>query len=316
MSARLRVVFFGSPACAVPSLEAVVAQHDVLRVVTQPERPAGRGKVLTPPPIKGVALRLGLSVVQPATLKDGAVATELADLAPDMFIVVAYGRILPTAMLAIPRFGSWNVHASLLPKLRGAAPIQWAIMRGEARTGISIMALEAGLDTGPVAARAEVAITDDDTTASLSARLAPLGAKLLVDTLPGIVSGAISAVPQMHGEATLAPPLRKEDGAIDFRAAAKEVSARVRGVDPWPGATGILGGEPIKLFRPSVVASGGAPGEVLRAGSEGLMVACGSGAVSFGELQLPGRKRLPTGAVLSGHPVAVGSRFSTAVSGD
>lgn len=309
MIGRLKVVFFGSPAFAVPSLEAVAAVHDVVCVVTQPDRPAGRGKKLTAPPIKDVAGRLGLRILQPTGLKDAQIATDLAVLGADIFIVVAYGRLLPPAVLAIPRRGAWNVHASLLPRLRGAAPIQWAIIRGDAVTGVCVMQMEAGLDTGPVLARASSPIVADDTTATLSPRLATLGSRLLVDTLPLIAAGTARAEAQDHARATLAPLLRKEDGEIDFQASAREVSARVRGVDPWPGATAALSDGPMKLFAPTVVAGQGAPGEILGATSQGLLVACGVGAVAFAQLQLPGRSRLPAAAVLAGHPLPPGTRL-------
>src|SRR5262245_10639772 len=192
----LRTVFFGSPEFAIPSLEAMAAEHDVVAVVTQPDRPAGRGKKLAPPPVKLVAARLGIPVLQPTKIKDPALADELIGLSPDIFVVVAYGRILPTALLAIPRLGPWNVHASLLPKFRGAAPIQWAIIRGETKSGVCIMRMEAGLDTGPVAARAEEPISEDDSAGALASRLAGIGAALLAKTVPRIAAGAVAPVPQ------------------------------------------------------------------------------------------------------------------------
>jgi methionyl-tRNA formyltransferase len=304
---RLRVVFFGSPEFAVPSLAAVAAQHDVVAVVTQPDRPAGRGKQLTPPPAKELAGKLGLVVKQPTTLRTPAFTEELAALRADLFVVVAYGRILPQAVLDLPRLGPWNVHASLLPKFRGAAPIQWSIIRGESKTGVCIMRMEAGLDTGPVAASVETPISDDDTGGTLSARLSQLGAELLLEAIPRIASGSAVVVPQDHLRHTLAPMLKKEDGWLDFAASARELSARARGVDPWPGPTAVLDGQPIKLFAPHVVAGQGAPGAVLGMGPAGLLVACGDGAVAFGELQLPGRKRLPASAVVAGHPIPAGT---------
>jgi methionyl-tRNA formyltransferase len=306
---RLRVVFFGSPEFAVPCLEAVAAEHDVLLVLSQPDRPAGRGKALTPPAVKVTAQRLGLPVEQPTALKDPALAARLAGLDPDVFVVVAYGRILPPALLAIPRHGPWNVHASLLPALRGAAPIQWAVIRGDRRTGVCIMRMEAGLDTGPVAARLEEPIGDEDTAGTLAERLSRRGAQLLVETLPRIAAGAVTIEPQDHSQATLAPLLKKEDGVLDFRQPAPAVSAHARGVDPWPGAMTVLAGEVLKLFRPRVVAGApdAAPGQVLGVQEAGLVVACGQGAVAFGELQLPGRKRLPAPAVLAGHPIPAGT---------
>jgi methionyl-tRNA formyltransferase len=306
---RLRVVFFGSPEFAVPSLAAVAERHQVLAVISQPDRPAGRGKQLTPPPVKELALRLGLPVQQPTTLKTPEFVEGLRALRPDLFVVVAYGRILPVAVLEVPRLGPWNVHGSLLPKYRGAAPIQWSIIRGESKTGIEIMRMEAGLDTGPVAASAETPISDEDTAGTLAARLALMGAQLLVETIPRIADGSAVPVPQDHAAATLAPMLKKEDGWLDFTAAAREVSARARGVDPWPGPAAMLDGEPIKLFAPRVVAGQGEPGVVLGANTQGLLVACGRDALAFGELQLPGRKRMPAAAVLAGRPIPAGTRL-------
>jgi methionyl-tRNA formyltransferase len=306
----VRVIFFGSPEFAVPALAAVAGDHQVLAVVTQPDRAAGRGKKLAPPPVKELATRLGLPVMQPPTLKTPELVAALAAHRPDVFVVVAYGRILPPALLAVPALGPWNVHASLLPRYRGAAPIQWAIIRGETETGVCIMRMEAGLDTGPVAARAETPIGEEDTAGSLSLRLSELGARLLQQTLPAIAAGAVTLVPQDHERATAAPPLRKEDGRLRFAASAREVAAHARGVDPWPGPTADLDGEPIKLFSPRVVDGQGEPGAVLGPAPEGLMVACGTGAVAFAELQLPGRRRLGAAAVLAGRPIPPGTRLS------
>ena len=319
MSERSRAVFFGSPDFAVPFLEVVAAGTDLRAVVSQPDRPAGRGKQLHEPPVKIAARRLGVTVLQPEKIRTPDFEAVLRAHAPEIFIVVAYGRILPPNLLAIPTLGPWNVHGSLLPGLRGAAPIQWAIIRGETRTGVAVMRMEAGLDTGPVAAVAETPIADDDTAGSLSQRLSRLGAQLLDQVLPRIVAGAVTLAPQDDRLATLAPPLTKQDGHLDFAQPARAVSARARGVDPWPGATAMLDGEPIKLFRPRVVdvigaggtggstgAAVGVPGQVLGARPEGLIVACGDGAVAFGELQMPGRKRLPAAVVLNGRAIAAG----------
>ena len=312
-----RAIFFGSPGFAVPCLEVTAAATNLRAVVSQPDRPAGRGKQLHEPAVKVAARRLGVPVLQPEKIRTPEFEAELRAFAPEIFVVVAYGRILTPSLLAIPALGPWNVHASLLPRLRGAAPIQWSIIRGESRTGVAIMRMEAGLDTGPVAAVAEIAINDDDTTGSLSERLARLGADLLTETLPRIAAGLVTLAAQDDTASTLAPPLEKEDGRLDFAQPARAVSARARGVDPWPGATALLDGEVIKLFRPRVVAAGvhasarviAAPGTVLRADSDGMVVACGDGAVAFGELQLPGRKRLPIGVVLNGHSIEPGTRL-------
>ncbi|HEX7597536.1 MAG TPA: methionyl-tRNA formyltransferase [Polyangia bacterium] len=303
----MRVVFFGSPAFALPSLEAVAGQHEVLTVISQPDRPAGRGKKLQPPPVKELALRLGLPVEQPTKLRDGVVTKMLLELRPDVFVVVAYGRILPPDLLAVPRLGPWNVHASLLPKYRGAAPIQWAVIRGESKSGVCVMRMEEGLDTGPVAARREELIRDDDTAGSLAERLAKVGADLLLETLPCIADGKVTPQAQDEVGATLAPLMKKEDGYLDFTAPAPVVSAQSRGVDPWPGATVFLAGEPVKVFNPRAMAGQGIPGQVLGLGPHGLAIACGEGTVAFAEVQMPGRKRLPAAAVLAGHPIPVGT---------
>jgi methionyl-tRNA formyltransferase len=303
----LRIVFFGSPEFAVPSLAAVAQAHEVLAVVTQPDRPAGRGAKLQAPAVKVLATELGLQVLQPAKLRDGALAADLAARGPDLFVVVAYGRILPPDLLAVPRLGPWNVHASILPKYRGAAPIQWAVIRGEAETGVSVMRMEEGLDTGPVAAVATERIRDDDTAGSLAARLAPLGARLLVESLPRIADGSLGLRAQDPAAATLAPPLAKADGQLDFARPAAVVSARARGVDPWPGATVMLAGEPAKVFSPRLVPGTGKPGEILGLVPQGLAVACGAGAIAFADIQLPGRKRMAAKALLAGHPVPAGT---------
>jgi methionyl-tRNA formyltransferase len=303
----LHVVFFGSPEFAVPSLQGVAARHDVVAVVTQPDKPAGRGGVLHAPAVKIEATRLGIPVLQPYKLRDGALARDLAEKNPDLFIVVAYGRILPPDLLAVPRLGPWNVHASVLPRYRGAAPIQWALIRGESETGVTIMRMEEGLDTGPVAAVGVEPIHANDTAQTLSARLAQVGARLLVDSLPAIEDGTVILRQQDHAAATLAPPLEKGDGQLDLRQPADVVSARARGVDPWPGATLSLHGQPARVFVPTVLEGQGKPGEVLGLRSEGLAVACGTGVIAFSEIQLPGRKRMSAKAMLAGNPIPAGT---------
>ena len=308
----MRVVFFGSPAFALPSLEAVAREHQVLAVVSQPDRPAGRGKQLQPPPVKVLAMRLGLPVEQPTKLRDGVLAKILTALQPDVFVVVAYGRILPPDLLAVPKLGAWNLHASLLPKYRGAAPIQWAVIRGESKTGVCVMRMEEGLDTGPVAASLEESIRDDDTAGTLADRLAPRGSQLLAASLLRIADGTVTPRVQDEAGATLAPLMKKEDGYLDLGANARVVSAQARGVDPWPGATVFLGGEPVKVFGPRVIGGQGAPGEIQGLAPQGLAVACGEGAVAFAELQMPGRRRMPAAAFLAGHPIPAGERLNRA----
>jgi methionyl-tRNA formyltransferase len=305
-----RAVFFGSPAFAVPFLEALAQVTNVVAVVSQPDRPAGRGKHLTEPAVKVAARHLNVPILQPEKVRTPDFEAALRALDADLFVVVAYGRILPQALLDVPRRGCWNVHGSLLPKLRGAAPIQWAIIRGALTTGVAVMRMEAGLDTGPVAAVAEVPIGDDDTTATLALALAAAGAPLLVDTLPAILDGSVSLAPQDDAAATLAPPLVKDDGRLRFDVPARAVSARARGCDPWPGATALLDGEIIRLFGPRVVAGAGghSPGAVMGLRPDGLAVACAENtAIVFAELQLPGRRRLPAAAMLAGRPIPPGT---------
>jgi methionyl-tRNA formyltransferase len=312
-----RVVFFGSPAFAVPSLRAVAAGTNLVAVVSQPDRPAGRGQEPSPPAVKVAATALGVPVIQPETLRTPEAAAALAAYGADIFVVVAYGRILPQRLLDLPRLGPYNVHASLLPKLRGAAPIQWALIRGETETGVSIMRMEAGLDTGPVATTRALAIADDDTAGSLSDKLADLGAGLLAETLPAIVEGRATLTPQDHAAATVAPMLTKADGHLSFDRPARVVSAHARGVDPWPGASAMLDGAPLKLFAPRVTANAdevgigsvrsARPGEVLGMCQEGLAIACAGGAIAFRDLQLPGRRRMPAAAVLAGRRIPAGT---------
>jgi methionyl-tRNA formyltransferase len=310
MAGSPRAIFFGSPAFAVPFLEALAQATTVVAVVSQPDRPAGRGKQLTEPAVKVAARRLNMPVIlQPEKVRTPDFEATLGALDADVFVVVAYGRILPQGLLDLPRRGCWNVHGSLLPKLRGAAPIQWAIIRGERATGVAVMRMEAGLDTGPVAAVRELPIGDDDTTATLALALAAAGAPLLVETLPAILDGSVRLTPQDDAAATLAPPLVKEDGRLRFDVPARAVSARARGCDPWPGATALLDGEPVRLFAPRVLPGpAGAPaGAVVGLRPEGLAVACADAPVAFAELQLPGRRRLTAAAVLAGRPIPPGT---------
>jgi methionyl-tRNA formyltransferase len=304
--ARLRAVFFGSPAFAVPCLRAVAAETELVAVVSQPDRPAGRGQAPAAPAVKRAAEALGLPglpILQPEKIRTPETHAALAALDADLFVVVAYGRILPQALLDLPRLGPFNVHASLLPKLRGAAPIQWSIIRGERETGVSIMRMEAGLDTGPVAAVRALEIADDDTTGTLSVKLAELGAKLLVDTLPAIANGTVTLQRQDDAAATLAPLLAKVDGIVNFDQPARLVSAQARGVDPWPGATTTLGGESLKLFAPRVVEAASVavtwgqepPGLIRDVTADGLLVSCANEEqlIAFAEIQFPGKRRMP-----------------------
>jgi methionyl-tRNA formyltransferase len=313
----MRLVFMGSPEFAVPSLRALAARHEVVLVVAQPDKPAGRGQKVHAPATKLAALELGLPVSQPRSARTPELADELRRLEPDAAIVVAYGKILPQAVLDLPRLGCLNVHASLLPRYRGAAPINWAVIRGERETGVTIMQLDAGMDTGPMLARATVAIGDDDTAGTLAPRLAALGAELMLSTLDGVAAGRVLPVAQDDALATMAPMMDKTLGRIDWTRPAGEVSCLIRGVDPWPGAFTTLGaagqpGEALKVWRPRVAAGQGEPGTVLGLDGAGLVVACGQGALALGELQLPGRKRLAARDVVAGRPLPAGTRLGVA----
>jgi methionyl-tRNA formyltransferase len=305
---RFPLIFMGSPEFAVPTLEALLAREDVRAVVTQPDRPRGRGRALAPPPVKEVAAAAGIPVLQPTRLKDNhEIVAALSALEPVFAIVVAYGRILPPALLTLPARGCLNVHASLLPRYRGAAPIQWAIAGGEHETGVTIMRLDEGMDTGPVVLERREPIAEDDTAGSLAVRLARLGAVALADALDLARGGLLPEAPQDPSAATYAPLLAKDQGRVDFGQPARTVRDWIRAMDPWPGAWTILRGEPLRLFAPRLVSGRGEPGLVLGADRDGLLVACGDGAIGIGELQLPSRKRMPARALLAGQPIASGT---------
>jgi methionyl-tRNA formyltransferase len=318
VSQKLRVVFLGSPEFAVPTLEAVAARHDVVLAVAQPDKPAGRGMKVASPAVKLAAERLGIAVAQPKSARTPDFAESLRALAPDVAVVVAYGKILPQAVLDIPKHGCLNVHGSILPRYRGAAPIQWAVIRGERETGITIMQLDAGMDTGPMLMVRTLPIGDEDTSGTLAPRLSALGAELMIEALERLQAGQLTATPQDDAQATMAPMLEKTTGRVDWTQPARAVSCLVRGVDPWPGAYTELAGAPgapadvLKLWTPSIVEGRGAPGTVLGADRSGLVVACGEGAVAIGELQLPGKKRLPAAALLSGRAIPAGTVLGVA----
>ncbi|MCE9572176.1 MAG: methionyl-tRNA formyltransferase [Deltaproteobacteria bacterium] len=303
----------GSPEFAVPSLEAMLARHEVVLVVTQPDKPAGRGAALTAPPIKVVAERAGVPVLQPKSARAPEVAQALAATGAELGVVVAYGKILPEAVLtAFPR-GCINVHGSILPRYRGAAPIQRAVMNGDAETGIAIMQLDVGMDTGPVLLERRTPIGPRETAGELFARLAPLGAEALVEAIDGLVAGTLHPVAQDHTQATHAAMLTKADGVIDFSRPAAAVAAQIRGVDPWPGALVQLRRHTVKVFGAVEVEAFGTPGTVLAVDARGLIVACGQGAVAIDDLQLPGRKRLSVAQVAQGRGVQVGDVLERAL---
>jgi len=292
MPRRLRLVFLGTPPFAVPTLEAVVeAGHRVAAVVTQPDRPRGRGQQLAPPPVKEAALRLGLAVYQPERVRHAEALEFLRAQAAEAMVVVGYGQIIPQAAIDLAPLGIINVHASLLPKYRGAGPIQWAILNGETRTGVTTMRIDAGLDTGAMLLKAETAIAPDEDAPSLGGRLAAMGARLLVETLDALAEGSVVSEAQDSTQATYAPMLKKESGRIDWTRPAAAIHNQVRGLQPSPGAYTALRGQTLHVRRSRVAEAGGArPGAVVRV--KPLVVACGEGALELIEVQSEGRKRV------------------------
>lgn len=289
----MRIVFAGTPEFAVASLGAAARHHEVVAVYTQPDRPAGRGRGLMPSPVKLDAIARGIPVFQPESLKGAEAQQQLRDLQPDLMVVVAYGLILPRAVLAIPTHGCWNVHASLLPRWRGAAPINRAIMAGDAETGVAIMQMEAGLDTGPVLAEARTAIGPEDTTADLHDRLAEMGAALIARTLDRL---PLPARPQPAEGVTYAQKIDKAEARIDWTQPAAAVDRRIRGLSPFPGAWCLVGDERVKLLRSRLAAGSGVPGQVL----SGFTIACGEGAVEVLEAQREGKRPMPAAEILRG----------------
>ena len=293
-----------------PALEALAAAgHDLAAVLTQPDRPAGRGLAPAAGPVKQAAQRRGVPVLQPSTLKDAAAQARLAELAPDALVVAAYGLILPQAVLDIPPRGALNIHASLLPRWRGAAPIERALLAGDPITGVCIMQMDAGLDTGPVLLREELPIAPEDTAGTLHDKLAALGARLVVAALDGLAGGTLRPGPQPGEGVTYAAKIEKHEPRLDWSRSAREAERQVRAFNPAPGAGARVRGAELKVWRATVVAARGAPGAVIAAGADGVTVACGDGALRLEELQRAGGRRLPAGAFLRGFPLAPGDRF-------
>lgn len=303
-----RIVFMGTPEFAARSLEACLELGEVVAVVCQPDRPRGRGQEVSFSPVKELALARGLPVLQPERLKNTDFAARLSELRPHVCVVTAYGRILPKDVLAVPEQGCVNVHASLLPRFRGAAPIQWAIAAGDARTGVCLMQMDEGMDTGPVIARAEVDIAPDDTYASLSVRLADLGKHLLLDALPRYLAGQLVPSPQPHEGVVMAPMLKKEDGRLDFARAAGELERRLRAFSPWPGAFTTFEGKALKVTAARVATGRGQPGTVLAADARGVEIACAQGSFLCTELQPEGKRAMSAREFLAGRKVQTGSR--------
>jgi methionyl-tRNA formyltransferase len=337
----LRILFLGTAELSCASLQALVGdpQFQIAAVVTQPDRPKGRALKPQPSPVKSLALRLGLPVLQPERVRDGKFIGELRELKPNLIVVAAYGQILPPAILDLPRHGCLNVHTSLLPKYRGAAPIQWAIANGDTETGVTIMKMDVGLDTGSIVSQRTTSIHAEDTSAVLHDRLAQLGAELLAQTIPDYVTGKIQPVPQPAAGVSYAAKIKKEDGHIDWNRPAREIWNRLRAFTPWPGAFTFLPGQPkpqlLKIWKAEVVEEsdgrdgspsrplGGEttagrlgeatlpkkPGEILSADKTGIVVTCGRDALRILELQREGGKRLTAAEFLAGHALKTGEKL-------
>ncbi len=320
----MRIVFMGTPDFAVPSLKALFnAGHELAGVVTQPDRPGGRGKKLRPSPVKLAAMELGLPLWQPESIKVSDFISILKEINPVVLVVAAFGQILPGEILKLPRWGCVNVHASLLPRYRGAAPIHRAVINGETITGVTTMMMDQGLDTGDMLLKASVPIAPGDTVGMVHDRLAQIGADLLLETLEKLALGLLSPVPQDNSQASYAPMLTQSDEIICWTDSAWSIYNQIRGMDPWPGARTTLGGKVLKIWRAAQPAGGSAgnrqlaehdgketPGTVIEAGPEGcLMVATGTGSLLIKELQIQGGKRLPVEDFLRGNSIPVGTRL-------
>lgn len=313
----LRVIFMGTPDFACPTLQKLIDLGvNLVAVITQPDRPKGRGQKLMPPPVKELAVRHGIPVYQPAKVRDADFIEVIRNLQPEAIVVVAFGQILPKALLDIPPLGCINVHASLLPRYRGAAPLNWCIINGEPETGATTMLMDVGLDTGPMLLQQKTPIDENEDISSLHDRMALLGADLLAETLVRLKEGSVTPKPQDDENTCYASMLKKEDGLINWHKDARAIHDQVRGMSVWPGAYTFLGEQVLKLFRTRVGGGSGTPGTVLQASKSLLEVACLSGSLIIQELQLSGKKRLDTGSFLAGFSIKAGMQLGAATSGD
>lgn len=313
--ADLQIIFMGTPELACASLESLLEAPGfrVQAVVTQPDRPGGRELKLHPSPVKQLAARCGLPVLQPERARDEAFVAELRRLGPELIAVAAFGQLLPQTMLDLPRYGCVNVHTSLLPKYRGAAPIQWALLKGEAQTGVTIMKMDAGLDTGPILAQEATPIGPEDDSPTLHDRLGAIGAGLLVRTIRDYVAGSIMPTPQPPTGGSSAPKIKKQDGRITWTDSAPAIWNRVRALIPWPGAFTFLPSQPhpllLKVWQAQVIEASGPPGQILQADKTGLVIACGRQALKVLSLQREGGRRLSAPEFLAGHALHPGQTF-------
>ncbi|TFG78406.1 MAG: methionyl-tRNA formyltransferase [Thermodesulfobacteriales bacterium] len=304
----MKIIFMGTPEFAVSSLKALIeSDHDVVAVVAQPDKPKGRGRKLAPPPTKALAEQHNIPVLQPEKVRTQEFLSQLQNLSPDLICVTAYGKILPKSILEVPPYGCINVHASLLPKYRGAAPINWVIVRGETQSGITTMLMDEGMDTGDMLLKKEIQIQDEDDAGSLSEKLSQLGAELLLETISQLQEGKLGPAKQDESLATYAPMLKKSDGEIKWENPASELWNLIRGMNPWPGTFTTLGNKSLKIFKATLIDGEGSPGEVLESDPGVLRVSTGEGALEILELQLEGGKRLDTKSFLAGRKIEKGT---------
>ncbi|KGO35548.1 methionyl-tRNA formyltransferase [Desulfobulbus sp. Tol-SR] len=314
MTPPLRIIFMGTPDFAVASLQALLAGPDeVVAVISQPDKPKGRGKKLSPTPVKTLAAAHGIPVLQPLKIRTEAFRDELLAFRPDLVVVAAYGRILPPSLLHLAPFGAINVHGSLLPRHRGAAPVQWAIITGDREVGVTIIQMDEGMDTGDILLADAMEADPDETAGSLFVKLAELGGRTLRRAIDRLKTGDLPPTPQDHSRATAAPMLKKEDGIIDWSLPAERLHCLIRGLDPWPAAACRIGGQRCNLFSPEVIHkdSAAAPGTLVAADREGLLIATGYNLLLIREIQPEGRKRMAVSAFLCGHPLAVGTLLAS-----
>jgi len=305
----MRIVFMGTPEFAVPSLDALLKSDDqIVGIVTQPDRPKGRGQQLTPSPVKLIAQREGIPILQPVKMKAQEFLEPLAAWKPDLIAVTAFGRILHPGILSLPPRGCVNVHGSLLPKYRGAAPVQWAVINGETETGITTMLMDEGMDTGAILLQEKLTIMPDDTAGTLAPRLAELGGWLLVETIAQLKAGTLTPKKQDDGQATMAPLLKKEDGLIDWTMKARALADRVRGLSPWPGAYTFFGEERWNIWKAVSTAevTSEKPGTIVSVSKQSILVAAGEGMLDLREIQTANSRRMPVSQFLAGHKVTAG----------
>jgi methionyl-tRNA formyltransferase len=313
MSKSLRIIFMGTPEFAVPTLQALIDSPDeVITVICQPDRKKGRGKKLSPPPVKILAEQAGIPVLQPTAIRTDDFLETIRALRPDLIVVTAYGRILPGSLLNLPPLGTINVHGSLLPKYRGAAPIQWAVIRGESETGVTIMQMDEGMDTGDILLPVTLPIGENDTSGSLFDKLSRVGGKALVKAIGMLKEGKLVPVKQDNSLATEAPMLNKEMGHLDWNKEAHELHCLIRGLDPWPSAYGFLTEKRFRFFKPQVITGAvqEAAGTLCRADKEGILIATGRDYLLIREIQPEGKKRMTVQSCLCGMQLPVGEKFS------